>query len=309
MRIARRRLLIIPPYNPMISHTMPDELSYDTIDTSKHYGPYYYPLADRAARYLEAIENSHEWHHRRSPAGAPVAPPTLLGLIGLRFLDDVGPVPPGTVHAKQEIEVRNAIRLDRRPVLYGQFVDKSEKRGRKRFTFEGRCRDETGIVIGVTRVTMVFPGQGKEGGGTASEKPERGKNELTAVVRELTQDRMTAYAEDSANHIRGKSIHTQEDVAKAAGFPTTVANGLMAFDYIGEMMELELGRKWYEFATLSVSFLAPPLKGQTLTTGGRLAEENAEGAVTRRVYEVWCENDAGQTVAAGRATALGDRRS
>ena len=285
---------------------MPDELSYDAIDTSKQYGPYYYPLADRGARYLEAIENSHEWHHRRSPAGPPVAPPTLLGLIGMRFLDDVGPVPPGTVHGRQEIEVRNAIRLDRRPVLYGQFVDKSEKNGRKRFTFEARCRDETGLLLGVTRVTMVFPAEGA-GGGKAAERPERGKNELSAVVHELTQDKMTAYAEDSANHLRGKSIHTQEDVAKAAGFPTTVANGLMAFDYIGEMMERELGRPWYEFSTLSVVFPAPPLRGQTLTTGGRLAEEGPEGAAIRRVYEVWCENDAGETVAVGKATALVDR--
>lgn len=285
---------------------MPDELSYENIDTSKQYGPYYYPLADRAARYLEAIENSHEWHHRRSPAGAPVAPPTLLGLIGMRFLDDVGPVPPGTVHARQEIEIRNAIRLDRRPILYGQFVDKSERRGRKRFTFEGRCRDDTGLLLGATRVTMVFPAEGAEGG-KPSEKAERGANELTAVSHELTQEKMTAYAEDSANHIRSKSIHTQEEVAKAAGFPTTVANGLMAFDYIGEMMEQELGRKWYEFATLSVAFLAPPLRGQTLTTGGRLTEESAEGAAVRRVYEVWCDNDAGQTVAAGTATAIVDR--
>lgn len=298
--------MIIPPYNSMIGHTMPDELSYDMIDTSKQHGPYYYPLGDRAARYLEAIENSHEWHHRRSPAGAPVAPPTLLGLIGLRFLDDVGPVPPGTVHARQEIEIRNAIRLDRRPVLYGQFIDKSEKRGRKRFTFEGRCRDETGLLLGATRVTMVFPGE-SDGGEKSPDRPGHGKNELTAVGHELTQEKMTAYAEDSANHIRGKSIHTQEDVAKAAGFATTVANGLMAFDYIGEMMERELERKWYEFATLSVAFPAPPLRGQTLTTGGRVAEEKAEGAVTRRVYEVWCDNDAGKTVAAGKATAMLDR--
>lgn len=135
-------------------------------------------------------------------------------------------------------------------------------------------------------------------------EPAHGENQLTAVTHKLTQDKMTAYAEDSANHLRGKSIHTQEEVAKAAGFETTVANGLMAFDYIGEMMERELQRAWYEYSTLSVAFLAPPLRGQTLTTGGRLAEENYEGAVVRRVYEVWCDNDTGETVASGMATAL-----
>lgn len=287
---------------------MPDELSYDAIEVGKQHGPYYYPLADRAARYLDAIENGHEWHHRRSHAGPPVAPPTVLGVMGMRFLESVGPVPPGTLHLRQEIEITNTIRLDRRPVAYGQFVDKSEKRGRKRFTFEGRFRDDTGIILGNTRVTMVFPakeataeeGDGKKEGG----KAERGKNELPEITRTLTQEKMTAYAEDSANHQRGKSIHTSEEVAKAAGFPATVANGLMAFDYIGEMMERELGRAWYEYATLTTTFLAPPLCGQTLTTGGRVAEEIEEGAVIRRVYEVWCDNDEGQTVAVGQATAL-----
>lgn len=296
----------------MISHAMPEELSYDAIEVGKLHGPYYYPLADRAARYLEAIENDHEWHHRRSHAGPPVAPPTILGIIGMRFLDDVGPVPPGTVHLRQGIEITNTLRLDRRPVLYGQFIDKQEKRGRKRFTFEGRCRDDTGIIVGVTRVTMVFPpeeegsvkeeeGSRKKEGGGAGERP---KSELSATIRTLSQEKMTAYAEDSANHLRGKSIHTSEEVAKSAGFPTTVANGLMAFDYIGEMMERELGRAWYENATLTTTFLAPPLCGQTLTTGGRLAEEREEGAVIRRVYDVWCDNDAEQTIAAGQATAL-----
>lgn len=284
---------------------MADELTYESIDTEADYGPYKYPLADRAARYLEAIENDHEWHHRRSHAGPPVAPPTILGLMGMRFLDEVGPVPPGTVHARQEIEILNTVRFDRRPVLYGRFIDKSEKRGRKRFTFEARCRDDTGIVIGKTRVTMVFPAE-EEGSRKQEEgkKAEHGESELTAVTHTLTHEKMTAYAEDSANHLRGKSIHTDESVAKAAGFPTTVAHGLMAFDYIGEMMEKELGRFWYEHASLSVAFLAPPLRGQTLTTGGRLAEEEPDGAVLRRVYEVWCDNDEGQTVAAGTATAL-----
>jgi acyl dehydratase len=283
---------------------MPDELTYDAVETGKLYGPYYYPLADRIARYLEAVENQHEWHHRRSHAGRPVAPPTLLGLMGMRFLDDIGPVPPGTVHGRQEIDITNAIRLDRRPVMYGEFIDKSEKNGRKRFTFEARIRDDTGLILGNTRVTMVYPTEGDAPKSEGPSRPERGKNELAAIGRALTQEKMTAYAEDSANHARGKSIHTSEEVAKAAGFPTTVANGLMAFDYIGEMMGLELGRNWYEYAGLSVVFLAPPLRGQTLTTGGRLAETHEEGAVIRRVYEVWCDNDAGQTVAAGKATAL-----
>ena len=237
-----------------------------------------------------------------------MAPPALLGNAGLRFIDSVAPVPPGTLHAKQEIETAAALRLDRKPSLYGKFLDKYERRGRRWFVFEARCRDETGLIIGRSRVTMAFPGKeggsGKEEGRAPSGEAGERKGELTAVARTLTQERMMAYSEDSANALRGSSIHVHPKVAKAAGFETTVAQGLMAADYISEMMELLLGKEWYEYAKLSLAFTRPALRGDTLTANGRLAESVEEGAVVRKVYEVWCQNQRGEAVATGTASAL-----
>jgi len=65
-----------------------------------------------------------------------------------------------------------------------------------------------------------------------------------------------------------------------------------------------LGKEWFENAKLSLAFLRPALCGETLTANGRLAEALLDGAVVRRVYEVWCENERGEAVAAGTATAL-----
>lgn len=287
------------------------DLSYDGIEIGRTYGPWKYPLRDRIARYLEAVENAHPWHHERSPWGPPVAPPSILGNATLRFIDSFAPAPPGTLHAKQEIETAAALRLDRQPIGYGKFIDKYEKRGRRWFVFESRWRDETGLIIGRSRVTMAFPqedGQGEMGSGKDDPSPVAAaaarKGELAVVTRTLTQERMTAYSEDSANALRGTSIHVHSEAAKRAGFGTTVAQGLMAADYINEVIEQALGKQWYENAALSLAFLKPILCGQTLTANGRLAERVEEGAVVRKVYEVWCENAAGETVAAGRATAL-----
>jgi acyl-coenzyme A thioesterase PaaI-like protein len=55
---------------------------------------------------------------------------------------------------------------------------------------------------------------------------------------------------------------------------------------------------------LSLAFLRPVMCGETLTANGRLSEAVEEGAVVRRRYDVWCENDRGEAVAAGKATAL-----
>ncbi len=284
---------------------MAAELSYDAIEVGQKFGPWEYPLADRIERYLEATENAHPWHRERSPWGPPVAPPSILGVAAMRFMDTLGPVPPGTLHAKQEIETEKALRLDRRPIAYGALTDKFEKRGRKYFTFEARFRDETGIILGHSRVTMAFPPAAAGAGAEKEprEEPER-NGELTPIKRTITQDKMTAYSEDSANAERGQSIHVQPEVAAKAGFDRTVAQGLMAADYISELMTAEFGKEWFEFAGLSVAFLRPILCGDTITANGRVAEEVAEGAVVRKVYEVWAENERGEAVAAGHAHSL-----
>jgi acyl dehydratase len=301
----------------MIARAM-DELSYDGIDTGVEYGPWKYPLADRFERYMAAVENAHPWHHGRSPWGPPVAPPSILGLAAMRFLDEVGPVPPGTLHAKQEIETAAALRLDRKPSGYGRFVAKFEKRGRKYFTFETRWRDETGLILGKSRVTMAFPApdaphqeqgtrnkeQGEEEGRGKKEDEGERSGELGPITRTVTQERMTAYSEDSANAARGKSIHVHPEVAKAAGFPATVAQGLMAADYMSELMEGALGKEWYSDAGLSVAFLRPVFAGDTVTASGRLKDRFLEGAVERLVYDLWAQNQRGALVAAATATAL-----
>jgi acyl dehydratase len=292
------------------------DLTYEGIEMNREFGPYKYPLRERIERHLEAVENTHAWHRERSPWGPPVAPPAILGNMGMRFLDALGPVPPGTLHAKQEIETVSALRLDRQPIGYGVFTEKYEKRGRKWFMFESKWRDETGLIIGVSRLRMVFPG-GEEGRGRKEEEEgsrESGmknreaqdttKSELGPVVRTLTQERLTAYSEDSANALRGQSIHVQPEAAKRAGFPTTVAQGLMGADYMSELMENELARAWYDNARLSVTFLRPVLCGDTITAGGRLTENAEEGALVRRTYELWCENERGELMTTGRAAVL-----
>lgn len=284
---------------------MPD-LSYDSIDTGATHGPFKYPLADRLQRYLEAVENAHPWHNERSPWGPPVAPPSLLGTANMRFIDWIAPVPPGTLHVKQEIETKAALRSDRQPIGYGRFVEKYERRGRRWAVFEARYRDETGLLIGHSRTTIAFPGRVATDDEPEGKKPEAGqqKGELTPIVRTLTQERMTAYSEDSENAKRGTSMHVDQAVAKAAGFPATVAWGMMAADYISELMTVTFGKDWFENATLSVAFVKPILCGDTLTVNGRLKEAAEEGAVVRKVYEVWAENQDGAAVVVGTAGSL-----
>lgn len=283
---------------------MPD-LSYDDIELGKEYGPYYYPLQERIARILEATESSHPWFLDRSPWGPPVAPPSIVGNICMRFIDWIAPVPPGTLHARQEIETHAALRLDRHPLGYGQFVEKYERRGRRWAVFEARFRDETGLLIGRGRTTIVLPGRVETKDEPAEQKthPER-KGELAPLTRTLSQDRLTAFSEDSFNARNNRSIHVHDTVAKKLGYEATVAQGMMSADYISEIMTGVYGKAWFEYAKLSLVFPAPALNGDTVSANGRLKEAPLEGAVVRKVYDVWAENQRGEPVAVGTASSL-----
>ena len=287
---------------------MAGDLSWDGIDQDKSYGPFKYPLADRIERYLEAIEGQNPWYRGRSPWGPPVAPPTILAAASLRFIDDVAPVPPGTLHAKQDLHTAAATRLDRTPIGYGQFVDKYERRGRRWFVFEVRWRDETGLILGRTRTTMAFQDQIETSDAEPAATKTRVEPEswLPTATHALTQEHLNAYTEDSANAKRGTSIHLHEEAAKKAGFPTTVAQGMMAGDHISEILAAELGKQWFTNADLSLAFLKTILCGDTITARAGLAGETVDGAMVRRVYTVRADNQDGEPVAAGTATALVD---
>ena len=285
---------------------MPD-LSYESIELNREFGPWQYDWRALIERYLEAVDSSFPWHLDGSPWGPPVAPPTLLGNATLRFVDSIAPVPPGTLHAKFDLEITNALRGDRELVGYGRFVEKYERRGRRWASFTARWRDGPGLLVAHSTATIVFPEQveTKEEAKERAEKAHRrGKAELTLGPRALTREKIIAYSEDSVNHERGQSIHTDLELARSFGFPDLVAQALMSADYISELMTGRFERGWLLQGRLSLAFVAPSFAGDTLTAKAAKREELDEGAFIRHVYDAWCENQRGETVTVGMASGV-----
>lgn len=282
------------------------DLSYESIEMNVVHGPWQYPWRERIERYLEAVGNGFSWHREASPWGPAVAPPAILGNATLRFIDSIAPLPPATLHAKVDLRLTNALRRDRELIGYGRFEEKYERRGRRWFVFTARWRDGSGLMIGHSSVTMAFPErvetpdepEGKE------RRWKPGAPDLELPPRTLTQEAITAYAEDSANALRGQSIHTDPKLARKAGFADSVAQGLMGADYISELMTQQFQRGWLLNGRLSLAFVKPVLRGHTLTAKAASREERDEGAFTRRVFDVWCENQEGQAVTVGTASAV-----
>jgi acyl dehydratase len=120
--------------------------------------------------------------------------------------------------------------------------------------------------------------------------------ELTPVSRVVTMEDMVLFEpEGDAN------IHTDDDVARAAGLPAAIAAGVQFMSYIFEMLHREYGAHSVPGTVLDVRIRMPVFAGDTVAAKGRVTDLQADSAGKRVSLEVWCENQRGEHVIAGTA--------
>ena len=124
-------------------------------------------------------------------------------------------------------------------------------------------------------------------------------DELQAIQKQVSQRQIDAYS-----GVKPKSIHTDEAWARSRGFRAPLAQAMMSTAYVSELMTRLLGAGYVQGGKLSMSFIKPVLAGDRLTVHGVVKEKRPEGAATRVVVEVWCENQDGEKTAVGTASGL-----
>ena len=122
---------------------------------------------------------------------------------------------------------------------------------------------------------------------------------LPSLVKEVSQRRIDAYS-----GVRPRSIHTDESWARAKGFRTCLAQGMMSTAYVSEMMTKLLGAGFMKGGTMSMAFIKPVHAGDRLTVHGRIKDRRDDNGATRVTVEVWCENQDGERTAIGTASGL-----
>jgi 3-hydroxybutyryl-CoA dehydratase len=120
---------------------------------------------------------------------------------------------------------------------------------------------------------------------------------LPPLEKEISQRRIDAYSV-----VRPKSIHTDESWARQKGFRAPLAQAMMSTAYVSEMMTRFLGAGFVKGGRMSMVFIKPVYAGDRLTVHGVIKEKRQEGAATRVVVEVWCENQGGEKTAVGTAS-------
>ena len=124
--------------------------------------------------------------------------------------------------------------------------------------------------------------------------------QLRQIVRTVTRDTIDGYEEILGI---GNPLHVDEEFARETPFGGIIAHGMMSLAYVSEMMTEAFGAGWYESGELDTTFVRPVRPGDTITTWGTVKGRTGVEGQIRVVCEVYCENQMGEIVLKGTATA------
>ena len=129
--------------------------------------------------------------------------------------------------------------------------------------------------------------------------------EIPSLSYEVTQGKINRQSRWVNYGRDAKNIHTDEETAKRAGLPGTIAQSrLILAGTICESMLNLFGKGWIQGGRLSIAFTRFIRPGDILTSRGIVRDKIAEDSHTRVLLEVWLENQRGERVISGEASGL-----
>ncbi|MFT7599217.1 MAG: acyl dehydratase [Acidimicrobiales bacterium] len=268
--------------------------------------------------YAYAVEDHDPLFFGEGPFGGPIVHPTLLANQAL-FLRHNHYVVPAGLHARMVFEFIAPIPLGTRARTAGRLADKYVRRDKPYMVTEYRTVDEAdNTLVKGQFVQMLFSNETAPPAGTGP-RPQpvphavdpaiasaQGRTaalivgqKLGPVSRQLHQQQIDVYS-----GVKPGSIHTDPLWARAKGFRTTIAQGMMSSAYISALMTEALGTGFVVGGQMDVRFLRPVFEGDTLTASGTVAGFIATGGKTRALVDVAVHNQEGEQTLAGSASGL-----
>ncbi len=119
---------------------------------------------------------------------------------------------------------------------------------------------------------------------------------VAPVTRLIDQPRVDRYAEGARDP---NPIHRDTPEAAASQFGRPIAHGMLVLALVSEAMAAAFGERWAAGGSLRIRWRAPALPPLTVTARAEL-RSTADGVAT---YDVVCEDDGGETLLSGTASA------
>lgn len=283
-----------------------------------------FAIGDNPDRYLRDLDSS------------PCVPPSLLvnDLLKLVLLGyDGSNGAYGGLHTKAVIDYLAPLAIGERVSITGTHVAKYVRKGRRYRTLLSQAVRHDGLVIArlLATETVLYDVTDRSDEGDipnhwASQLPhvdgrapdssarqaspgaplEQGMV-LGPIARDVSIEQSVVFsgypfswAQEKPVAVR-QSLHTNPDVAKKAGYPAPVAQGLLCAAHHTSLLLNQFGSQVTRGAQLALSFVSPILVGTTLHSHAVVDGELNAGGTRFTGLQVATRNADGQLVAAGRA--------
>ena len=128
---------------------------------------------------------------------------------------------------------------------------------------------------------------------------------LPPLRKIMTQDLMTAFEICSTGMMERRTetvnIHTDPELARAAGLGSPIASGMMTTAYLNELLRGTFGADWIRSGHLAITFIGSLRAGDEAVACAVVKGRHEVDGATRLELEVWCENQRGEKVTVGSA--------
>jgi acyl dehydratase len=246
---------------------------FDAIEPGQDVGAFSYTLDEQTvSRHLRATE--------QAPYPGPYAPVSILTADGVNLADRSFDISQ-SVHAGQRLEVLALPRLGSTLTVRGRAVAKFVRRGRRFVEIETETTDDAGVRVatGATTGVLVYAeAEGERGPARAGiAAPERVIETLRPLEHVMTKEAMVLYEPEGE-----RSIHTDDDFARAVGLPAAIATGTLFLAYIFDLLYRRYGFGSVVGTAIDVRIRAPVFAGDHVVTTGHVVER-ADGCDRLRV--------------------------
>lgn len=113
----------------------------------------------------------------------------------------------------------------------------------------------------------------------------------------VTREHLKAYAAASGDP---NPMHTDEEFAKAAGYPGVFAHGMLSMGWLGQFL-VEAGGGPAAVRKFRTRFVKLTWPGETITCRGRVTKVTDESDARVVECDIWTENQNGERKLAGAA--------
>ncbi len=114
----------------------------------------------------------------------------------------------------------------------------------------------------------------------------------------LTAERMRLFS-----GVVARNLHTDDQIAKAAGLPAPIASATQGMGYLCEFMINNVGEEWLAEGSWKLTFRKPILAGDQVIAQGVLKDFARTDRGSRYVVALALTNQHGMTVTQGTATS------